>query len=221
MSISYLTHSLTHSIALFYSSGDIIPSAPSTLWGNDSVPDVPVLFGTTAQEVDISPAPGKSLLNWSKLDLTDHIKHRFETFQKPNLTASQSLAMYESLCKDETEEDFNAECIFTTMVTDIRVTCLTDVMATKMADKLKNPAYRYILTAGPSNSIRSKPFPSRYAFHGLDIIALFDNFHSVLTNTTESDLKLCNDLRDMVKMFIEDGRIEWKRVPQEIGIDWI
>ena len=165
------------------------------------LPDVPVIVGSTAQELDFGPTPGKELLKWSDADLFEYVYEKLAPFNEtfPNI----SLAMYPVTVKT----DFPAEYVFTTMGSDIRVNCGTDILTKKMASALTNNVYRYVVTSFPSKPVNPLgfDFPAKFAFHAWDTYAFFNGFHHVM-DSSKSDEMFRDVLRENIMSFVRTGQ---------------
>lgn len=165
--------------------------------------------GSTAQEIDLDPAPGNELKQWSRTKLEEYVASRFDSFGG-NLT-NESLSLY--------SHTHDSEYTFTTMASDIRVGCLTDVLTGKASAALNSPVYRYVVTSRPSYPIYplGSSFASKYSFHTWDALAFFNDLDAVfLKGPGNSDEDFVNLLHSEILSFVETGKpknSDWQEYP--------
>ena len=170
--------------------------------------------GTTAQEIDFGPAPGDRIKSWGKDDLYRYVATRLERFEKG--LSNASLKLYES--------NWDAEYIFTTMTSDLRVNCGINKLAEKAAAALTSPVFRYVITAFPSSTAHplNFPFKAKYAFHSFDIYAFLDTYHMIMSDVSESDRSFSQTMRDYFVEFAEKLEFpavsQWKPYPSSVAL---
>ncbi|AWP01044.1 putative liver carboxylesterase 1-like [Scophthalmus maximus] len=154
--------------------------------------------------------------------------------------AKDALELYPSSAPCPTT-DRCPERSFTTMVSDIRVTCPRNQLARSAAGEihchlliqrtfiqnnflnsaLNSPVYRYVVTHTPSGPVNASsaglmPFASRFSFHRLDAVALFGGLESVLGRRLSEDDRSFTRLvtRNLVN-FARTGQMEeaWPEFP--------
>ncbi|XP_035507854.1 para-nitrobenzyl esterase [Morone saxatilis] len=111
--------------------GYVLEGPPFEVWeknGNHS--DVPFVVGTTEQEADFSP-PAGNISTWTWGDYQWFVKDKLQSFGE-NLT-KEALELYPSSEPCPTT-DRCPERSYTTMVSDIRVTCPNNDLAGRAAD---------------------------------------------------------------------------------------
>ena len=189
--------------ALLVVDGHVLPDSPFNMWdlkkGNYS--DVPFIVGTTAQETDLSPAPGMALKRWKKSDLHSYVSNRLDPFGN-NIT-NISLAFYDHPSND-------SEYVFTTMSTDIRLTCGNHILAEKGAKALSSNVYEYIVNYIPSRAFYAYggKFESKYSFHTLDLIGFYDVFDILMpkdSGPNEKDKEFSRTVRENMLHFVRYG----------------
>lgn len=100
--------------------------------------------------------------------------------------------------------EIDPEYTYTTMTTDIRVTCPTEVLTTAATKGFNSPVFRYVVTAAPSvpiNAFLEVPFKSKYAIHGWDTICFFGLVDEYIKNPTANDYLLQALMQDHIKHF--------------------
>ncbi|XP_068584839.1 para-nitrobenzyl esterase [Cebidichthys violaceus] len=197
--------------------GYVLEAPPFEVWeskGGHS--DVPFVVGTTEQEVDFSPAsPNISMWTWG--DYQWFVTDKLQSFSG-NL-ATEALALYPSSTPCPTT-DRCLERAYTTMVSDIRVTCPNNDLARRAAAALHSPVYRYVVTHTPSGPVNVStdllPFSSRFSFHCLDIVAFFGGLDFVLGKPLSDQDESFRDVvtRHLVH-FAKTGKMEaeWPEYP--------
>lgn len=172
------------------------------------------ISGTTAQEIDYRPAPGDAIKKWDDDDLYTYVSRHLDPFQ-PGLT-NRSLELYAS--------SRDPEYTFTTMASDIRVTCGNHRLAALADDAMTQPVYRYVVTSWPSRSARALnvDFSAKYAFHGWDIYAFLDTYKSILSGEgSGSDRRFSEILQENVMHFVRTGRprdAAWLTYPRAVAL---
>ncbi|XP_016536653.1 para-nitrobenzyl esterase [Poecilia formosa] len=117
------------------------------------------------------------------------------------------------------------ERAFTTMVSDIRVTCPNNDLARRAAAALSSPVYRYVVTHTPSGPVNTSngllPFPSRFSFHCLDVLAFFGGLDRFLAKPlSPQDRSFQQLFTHHLVNFAKTGRMEaaWPEYPSAIAL---
>ncbi|XP_035484095.1 para-nitrobenzyl esterase [Scophthalmus maximus] len=199
--------------------GFVLEAPPLEVWGakKGGYSDVPFLVGTTEQEVDFSPT-ATNISAWTWGDYHWFVTEKLQSFSDD--LAKDALELYPSSAPCPTT-DRCPERSFTTMVSDIRVTCPRNQLARSAAAALNSPVYRYVVTHTPSGPVNASsaglmPFASRFSFHRLDAVALFGGLESVLGRRLSEDDRSFTRLvtRNLVN-FARTGQMEeaWPEFP--------
>ncbi|XP_070814364.1 para-nitrobenzyl esterase [Chaetodon trifascialis] len=197
--------------------GYVLEAPPFEVWekkGDHS--DVPFVVGTTEQEADFSP-PAENISMWTWGDSQWFVTEKLQSFSVS--LPKEALELYPSSAPCPTT-DRCPERTYTTMVSDIRVTCPNNDLAWRAAAALNSPVYRYVVTHTPSGPINTSsdllPFPSRFSFHCLDAVAFFGGLESVLGKPLSAGDKSFQDLvRRHLVTFAKTGKMEdtWPEYP--------
>uniref|UniRef100_A0A673BZJ4 Carboxylic ester hydrolase n=1 Tax=Sphaeramia orbicularis TaxID=375764 RepID=A0A673BZJ4_9TELE len=197
--------------------GYVLPAAPFDLWqsgGNYS--DVPFVIGTTAQEADFSPTVG-NISEWTWGDHNWFVTEKLSTFNTS--LPKQALDLYPSSAPCPTT-DRCPEWSYTTMVTDIRVSCPNNDLAARAAAALRSPVYRYVVSHTPSGPLNSSsallPFHSRFSFHCLDVVAFFGGLEEALGKPlSDGDRRFQDLITHHLVNFAKKGHMdaEWPDYP--------
>ncbi|XP_045205807.2 para-nitrobenzyl esterase-like [Mercenaria mercenaria] len=198
--------------ALAIVDGYVLTESPFEAWINGNGVDVPVLVGTTAQETDIGLFyQGISNWTWGTKEYKDHVTQKLNSF-------SESLALTAANLYPENVS--TPEFQFTSMVTDVRVTCGNDYLATVLAAGFTSPVYRYVATYYTKNHDSTFAYgdiQSNYAFHGIDIYAFFNEMASAMTDTPgPADNAWKDNVQREAVNFVTMGKpatAEWLRYP--------
>lgn len=202
--------------------GYVLEAPPFESWQKKrAYNDVPFLVGTTGQEADFSP-PAANISSWTWGDYQWFVADKLQTFSV-NLTR-KALELYPSSTFCPTT-DRCPESAYTTMVSDIRVTCPNNDLAERAAAALHSPVYRYVVTHTPSGPVNTSsgllPFPSRFSFHCLDAVAFFGGLEFVLGKHLSDQDKSFQDLitRHLVN-FAKTGKMEdeWPKYPEATAL---
>ncbi|KAM9860836.1 para-nitrobenzyl esterase isoform 2-T2 [Aulostomus maculatus] len=197
--------------------GYILKDPPFEVWEKKGVyNDVPFVIGTTEQEADFSP-PAQNISTWTWGDYRWFVTDKLQSFGE-NLSR-EALSLYPSSALCPTT-DRCPERAYTTMVSDIRVTCPNNDLAWRAAAALHSPVYRYVVTHTPSGPVNTTssllPYPSRFSFHCLDTLAFFGGLEFVLGKPLSDTDKSFQDLftRHLVH-FAKTGKMEseWPSYP--------
>ncbi|XP_061885604.1 para-nitrobenzyl esterase [Entelurus aequoreus] len=197
--------------------GYVLQASPFEILGEKGAyNDVPLVIGTTEQEVDFSPQ-AENISMWTWEDYRWFVTEKLKTFSV-NLP-EEALDLYPSSAPCPTK-DRCPERAYTTMVSDLRVTCPNNDLAQRAAVALQSPVYRYVVTHTPSGPVNTSagliPFNSRFSFHCLDIVAFFGGLDFILETPPSDQDKQFQDLitRHLVH-FARTGKMEdsWPDYP--------
>ena len=164
--------------------------------------------GVTAQEVDFGPAPGLAIEKWSWKKLYEYVHLHLAPFDESFV--NQSLALYPPPLNNDLVKKYTSEYIFTTMVSDVRVTCGNEIMTRKLAAAVSSPVYRYVVTSWPSSPVDPFDMGSRakFALHGWDVFALLDAFRLTMSSgPNDNDQRFRDVLLDNAASFVQTGRV--------------
>ncbi|XP_068995744.1 para-nitrobenzyl esterase isoform X1 [Embiotoca jacksoni] len=197
--------------------GYVLEAPPFEVWekkGNHS--DVPLVVGTTEQEVDFSP-PAGNISSWTWEDYRWFVTDKLRSFGERLPKRALELYPPSALCPTL---DRCPERAYTTMVSDIRVTCPNNDLARRAAAALDSPVYRYVVTYTPSGPVNTSgdllPFPGRFSFHCLDAVAFFGGLESVLgKRLSEQDRSFQEVVTRHLIGFARTGKMEaeWPEFP--------
>ncbi|XP_065177323.1 uncharacterized protein LOC135807729 [Sycon ciliatum] len=141
--------------------------------------DVTVIVGTTGQEVDLQPTANIQNASWAQYE--QYVRKHLETFRNdPHHNNTNVLGDVERLYPHDfasppsggTCVTGTPEYLLTSMISDIRVTCPSVLLAQYYAKYFKSPVYSYVAVQCPSATARE--FKSRYAYHTWDADLLFN-----------------------------------------------
>uniref|UniRef100_A0A1A8CN07 Carboxylic ester hydrolase n=1 Tax=Nothobranchius kadleci TaxID=1051664 RepID=A0A1A8CN07_NOTKA len=200
--------------------GYVLQAPPFEIWEKGKVNDVPFVVGTTEQEADFSPLAG-NISTWTWGDYHWFVTEKLKTFS-PDLPG-KALELYPSSAPCPTR-DRCPERAYTTMVSDIRVTCPNNDLAQRAADALSSPVYRYVVTHTPSGPAKTSNsllwFPSRFSFHSLDILAFFGDLELFLDNLSEEDRNFQKLITKHLVNFAKTGKMEadWPEYPSATAL---
>lgn len=195
----------------------VVKAPPFETWQNGGeFNDVPFLIGTTEQEMDFSP-PYENISTWTWADYQWFVTDKLSPFDES--LPKQALDLYPSSAPCPTPVRC-PERAYTTMVSDLRVTCPNNDLARRAAAALRSPVYRYVVTYTPSRAVNKTngllPFPSRFSFHCLDVVAFFGGLEDVLGGPLSP---LDKDFQDLITQhlvhFAKEGKMEakWPEYP--------
>ena len=172
-----------------------------------------MFVGYTAQETDALPGPGEAIKTWKRNDFENYVTNRLNPFRE-NL-GNDSLTVYGYDKADPVE---SYEYMFTTMSSDIRISCGQNEVAREASQTLTNDVFMYVAISWPSSPARAYgwPFDALYAFHGWDTNAFFDQMSAWLSSYPDDmDREFQNQVTDNVMNFVKTGKPKdpnWKPV---------
>ncbi|XP_045206997.2 para-nitrobenzyl esterase-like [Mercenaria mercenaria] len=198
--------------ALAIVDGYVLHETPFEAWARGNGVDVPVLIGSTAQEADQSPVPVEVLnWTWSTSEYRDHVTKKLCNFS--DIVANAALNLYP-------ENASTPEFQLTTMISDLRVNCGTNYLATVIAAGIMSPVYRYVATyytKGQSATPFGTMYPVNYAYHGIDIFGFFGTMNNVLANGRGSNDTVWEDrVQREISSFVKTGKpdtADWLQYP--------
>ncbi|XP_069135779.1 para-nitrobenzyl esterase-like [Argopecten irradians] len=178
--------------------GYVVTSKPYQAWQKGIAIDVPLMIGTTANEIDFNPTY-LTMNTWNWADYQTQVKKHLGTFDA-NL-ANEALKLYPV-------NETSAEYEYTRMGADIRVGCPNDEMSRVISLGMKSPVYRYVVTSQPSEPVfvLGIPFPSSYSFHMWDAFAYLDTIKDYIKPPAPSDQNFQKMVTREVLSFVKTGR---------------
>ncbi|KAK7912696.1 hypothetical protein WMY93_012907 [Mugilogobius chulae] len=202
--------------------GVVLPDAPFTMWEKgQGYNDVPFVIGTTEQEMDFFPA-SHNISDWTWGDYRWFVTEKLSTFNET--LAKQALELYPPSAPCPTV-DRCPERAYTTMASDIRVSCPNHDLAKRAAAALRSPVYRYMVTHTPSRAITPSvsilPFPSRFSFHTLDSYAFFRGLEPLLGSPLpQTDQRFQDLITHHLIYFIKEGKMDssWPEFPSSLAL---
>nr|XP_057933488.1 para-nitrobenzyl esterase [Doryrhamphus excisus] len=197
--------------------GYVLEASPFETWEKKGAyNDVPFVIGTTEQETDFSP-PAENISMWTWDDYSWFVTEKLKTFRDDLPKDALDLYPRSDPCPTR---DRCPERAYTTMVSDIRVTCPNHDLAQRAAAALQSPVYRYVVTYTPSGPVNTSagllPFDSRFSFHCLDAIAFFGELQFILGKTPSDEDKRFQDvITSHLVHFAKTGKMdkEWPEYP--------
>jgi len=185
--------------------GYVLPIPPQQALATGKGNDVPVVFGSTAQENDFAPvATEVASMNWDEWVV--YITKRLTAFS-PALV-EPALKFYPPNSASFT----NPLVAYESMASDIGNYCGNTWLARSAAvdGQFRSPVYHYMLTARPSNPVTTfvkEGWKAHYSFHTLDIVALCATEWVFLDPIDMNILMLRAQLRIAFHSFITTGTI--------------
>ncbi|XP_033741764.1 para-nitrobenzyl esterase-like [Pecten maximus] len=191
--------------------GDAVTYPPYQAWKKGIAIDVPLMIGTTANEIDCSPTL-LTVNTWNWTEYQRQVKSHLGTFGSD--LADDALKLYPINVT-------SAEYEYTLMGADIRVGCPNDKMSKAISIGMKSPVYRYVVTSQPSKPVHvfGKPFPSSYSFHMWDMFAYFDTIKDYIKPPAPSDRRFQEMVRREVLSFVRTGApstADWRPYSQGV-----
>ena len=190
----------------------VVPNPPLIAMATGKANDVPVIIGTTAQEINFEPAKNFEKSSWD--EYSAYVKEKLFPFIGNDV--SDVLAMYNTSLPGGV---LSLQFSYASMASDVRVTCPNNAMAQNASRGFKSPVYRYIVTNAPSKPIDMVGFPATYACHMWDLVAFFgfpEGFHY---SPSKKDLSFMQDLRREFGNFIHNETFgTWNKYPQNTAL---
>lgn len=187
----------------------VVPKPPLLAITAGEANDVPLIIGTTAQEVNIQPVKNFAHSTWE--DYSGYIKEKLFPFVGDNV--GEVLSMYNKTMHDGSSASL--QFAYTSMASDIRLTCPNNVLASNASRGFNSSVYRYVVTNSPSSPINLIGFPATFAIHMWDLVALFGFPTAFNYSPSSKDLRFIQDLRRELSKFIHDELKDtsWKEYP--------
>ena len=143
------------------------------------------------------------------MNYEEHVLNSLSTFG--SLVYKSALKLYPSYYK-------TPEFQFTSMASDVRVNCPTDIMAMYASSTFRSAVYRYVVTSTPSQPVYlgGGSFASLYSFHTWDVLAFFGFIKDYIKPPADKDLRWQQNVRNEVFSFIRYGHpksISWGSYP--------
>ncbi|WAR24200.1 PNBA-like protein [Mya arenaria] len=176
---------------------------------------LPVIDGTTAQELDLEPIP-QEVANWTWADnkYQEYVRNALRPFG--DVVAETALKLYP-------EHVQTPEFQLTSLSSDIRLTCGNDYLALVMANSFTSPVFRYIADYVPSTPMQAfgDTFPANYAFHGIDMFAYYKTMGLMISNMTDADRQWEVNVQQEVLSFVRTGSpqtSDWGTFPGQTAL---
>ena len=156
------------------------------------------IIGSCANEVDDMPA-FTDIKNWTWANYEQRVHDSLITF---------GTAIYKTAMQLYPPNFKTPEFQFTSMASDTRVNCPTDILAMYAASTFSSPVFRYIVTSVPSQPIdvEGDSFASSYSFHTWDVVAYFGFVSDYIKSPTIEDKQWQENVRSEVSSFVIHGR---------------
>ncbi|KAL5009852.1 hypothetical protein ScPMuIL_012157 [Solemya velum] len=197
MDLMTLPHKGEATGALPVVDGYVLTGEPRKVW-SEYRNDVPVMIGTTAQEIEFDPAD-TDMPYWTWDKYHEEVSAKLSTFSTS--LAKAALLFYPA-------GQISPAYQFLTMISDIRLTCPTEIITSAASLNFRSPIYRYVATAWPSKptTVLGFSFPATYAFHCIDVLAFFDTLRNTINPLSHSDLLFQENVRNTMLSFVKDGK---------------
>lgn len=205
--------------------GTLLTKPPLEMIETNSKCDIPILFGSSSQAVDLWPGPD-DLGHWSWSQYKKYVTTSLDSFGSG--ITQMALQLYN--ITNATEPGVTPELVYTTMVTDLRVGCPLANMASGLATALQSPVYRYISEVRPSKPVTILGHVAPYSLHPWTLVAFFDSQDHFLGgdgdssgHADEKDLALRDAVREMALRFMRSGGrsvpvADWMRYPKTVAL---
>lgn len=191
----------------------VVSDPPLVAMATGKANDVPLIIGTTAQEIDIQPAA--SFTNSSYGKFINYVEKKLRPFLGNDV--SKVVDMYnDSLTMGE-----SFQFVFSSMTSDLRETCPNNVLALNASKGFHSPVYRYVITNRPSEPINLFGFPSSFAFHMWDELAFFGFPVELNYKPSKKDKEFMMALRSQFGEFIHKGTVKeesWREYPESTAL---
>lgn len=173
----------------------VVSGPPLVAIATGKANDVPLVIGTTAQEIDIQPVISFTNLSFGKY--RKHVEEKLRPFLGNDV--SKVLDMYnDSLAIGE-----SFQFAYSSLVSDLRETCPNNVLALNASKGFHSSVYKYVVTNRPSAPINLVGFPAKFACHMWDQVAFFGFPVELNYKPSEKDKKFMMDLRGELGEFIQ------------------
>ena len=191
----------------------VVSDSPLVAMATGKANDVPLIIGTTAQEIDIQPVVSFTNSSYGKY------RKRVDEKLRPFLgnDVSKVLDMYnDSLAMGE-----SFQFAYSSLVSDLRETCPNNVLALNASTGFQSPVYRYVVTNRPSEPINLFGFPASFACHMWDEVAFFGFPVELNYKPSKKDKEFMMDLRREFGKFIHKGTVKeesWREYPESTAL---
>ncbi|KAJ7330643.1 hypothetical protein OS493_022258 [Desmophyllum pertusum] len=188
----------------------VVPKPPLVAMTTGEANDVPLIIGTTAQETNLRPVKNFANSTWE--DYSAYVREKLLPFIGGDV--NKVLSMYNRTQLADVSSA-SLQFAYSSMATDVRVTCSNDVLALNASRGFKNPVYRYVVTNSPSKPINLIGFQATFAIHMWDLVALFGFPTAFDYAPSSKDLSFMRDLRREFTKFIHgELNTSWKEYPE-------
>jgi len=191
----------------------VVSGPPLVAMATGKANDVPLIIGTTAQEIDAQPVVSFTNSGYGKY--RKYVEEKLRPFLGNDV--SKVLDMYnDSLAMGE-----SFQFAFSSLTSDLRETCPNNVLALNASKGFHSSVYRYVVTNKPSAPINLFGFPASFACHMWDEVAFFDFPVEFNYTPSEKDKKFMVDLRRELGEFIHKGTVKeesWREYPESTAL---
>ena len=151
--------------------GVTVVQSLESAFSSGRVVDVPLLIGTTAQEIEMCPPH-----DWRSVGPAG-----FETALDSSFAAWGQQTV-DGISQNYAREIANSSQLgYASMISDMRFTCGNIALARKYASAMSSPVYSYVVTYRPSHPWRTLPciaaYDSPFSFHKIDLLAATENWN--------------------------------------------
>ena len=191
----------------------VVSDPPLVAMATGKANDVPLIIGTTAQEINVQPL--KSFANSSFGDYRKYVEEKLGPFLRN--AVSEVLSMYNGSLDDGKSLQF----AYSSMASDLRETCPNNVLALNASKGFRSPVYRYVMTNSPSAPINLFGAPVTLACHMWDLLAFFGFPDEFNYTPSGKDKSFMRDLRREFGEFIYKGTVKdesWKEYPESTAL---
>jgi len=191
----------------------VVSGPPLVAMATGKANDVPLIIGTTAQEIDVQPVVSFTNSRYGKY--RKYVEEKLRPFLGNDV--SKVLDMYnDSLAMGE-----SFQFAFSSLTSDLRETCPNNVLALNASKGFHSSVYRYVVTNKPSAPINLFGFPTSFACHMWDEVAFFGFPVEFNYAPSEKDKKFMVDLRRELGEFIHIGTVKeksWREYPESTAL---
>ena len=191
----------------------VVSGPPLVAMATGKANDVPLIIGTTAQEIDVQPVVSFTNSGYGKYQ--KYVEEKLRPFLGNDV--SKVLDMYnDSLAVGE-----SFQFAFSSLTSDLRETCPNNVLALNASKGFHSSVYRYVVTNKPSAPINLFGFPASFACHMWDEVAFFGFPVEFNYTPSEKDKKFMVDLRRELGEFIHKGTVKeesWREYPESTAL---
>ena len=191
----------------------VVSGPPLVAMATGKANDVPLIIGTTAQEIDVQPVVSFTNSGYGKYQ--KYVEEKLRPFLGNDV--SKVLDMYnDSLAIGE-----SFQFAFSSLTSDLRETCPNNVLALNASKGFHSSVYRYVVTNKPSAPINLFGFSASFACHMWDEVAFFGFPVEFNYTPSEKDKKFMADLRRELGEFIHKGTVKeesWREYPESTAL---